>query len=95
MPWDSDRMFFRREQGTSFSSWKEVIHSGNISTFTQLGPDGVAALELKADTATTYTKTEVDNSLLLKANQSTTYTKTEVDNNLALNATQSTTYTIT
>ena len=83
MPWDSDRMFFRRRLGNSFSSWREVIHSGNISTFNQLGPDGIAALELKADRSTTYTKTEVDNSLALKANQSTTYTKTEVDNSLA------------
>ena len=69
MPWDSDRMFFRRRQGTSFSSWMEVLHSGNISTFTQLGPDGIAASELKADKSATYTKTEVDNSLALKANQ--------------------------
>ena len=36
-----------------------------------------------ATTATTYTKTELDNSLLLKANQSTTYNKTEVDTLIA------------
>ena len=72
-----------------------VFHHGrnsrNISTFAQLGPDGIAALELKADTSTTYTQTEVANNLALKANQSTTYTKTEVDYNLALKANQSTT----
>ena len=33
----------------------------------------------KAPQATTYTKTEVDNSLASKANQSTTYTKAEMD----------------
>ena len=33
-------------------------------------------LDSKANQATAYTKTEVDNGLLLKANQSTTYTKT-------------------
>ena len=48
--------------------------------------------EYKANRATTYTKTEVDNSLLLIANQSTSYAKTEVDNSLLLNANQSTTY---
>ena len=50
---------------------------------------------LKANQATTYTHTEVDNALLLKANQSTTYTKTEVDGNLLLKANQATTYTKT
>ena len=80
MPWDADRMFFRRQQGTSFSAWNEVIHSGNISALSQLGTDDIAALELKADKATTYTKTEVDNSLSLKANQATTSTKSEVEN---------------
>lgn len=49
----------------------------------------------KANQATTYTKTEVDNGLALKANQATTYTKTEVDSSLALKANQSTTYTKT
>nr|MDA3807999.1 hypothetical protein [Thiomicrorhabdus sp.] len=37
-------------------------------------------LDLKADKLTTYTKTEVDSSLILKANQTTTYTKVETDN---------------
>ena len=35
MPFDSAQMFFRRRQDTSFSSWKEVIHSGKINTFIQ------------------------------------------------------------
>lgn len=39
-----------------------------------------AALDLKADQSTTYTKTEIDTALSAKANQSTTYTKTEVNN---------------
>ena len=38
------------------------------------------AINAKADSATTYTKTEVDNALAAKANTATTYTKTEVDN---------------
>ena len=66
------------------------------------------ALTLKADVATTYTKTQVDsalsnkadtttvnNALALKADQSTTYTKTQVDTSLGLKANQSTTYTKT
>ena len=43
-------------------------------------------IALKADQSTTYTKTEVDDSLSTKADQSTTYTKTEVDDSLALKA---------
>ena len=48
-------------------------------------------LALKANQATTYTKTEVDNNLALKANQATTYTQTEVDSNLVLKTNQATT----
>jgi hypothetical protein len=57
-------------------------------------------LQLKANQATTYTKTETDNlltpkatviyvneQLALKASQATTYTKTETDNLLATKAT--------
>ena len=47
---------------------------------------------MKANKATTYTKTEVGGQLTLKANQATTYTKTEVDNSLLLKADQATTY---
>lgn len=65
-------------------------------------------LDKKADKATTYTKTEVDelvtpkadktyvdNQLALKADKDTTYTKTEVDTSLALKADKETTYTKT
>lgn len=65
-------------------------------------------LDKKADKATTYTKTEVDelvtpkadktyvdNQLALKADKETTYTKTEVDTSLALKADKETTYTKT
>ena len=65
-------------------------------------------LAKKADKATTYTKTEVDelvtpkadktyvdNQLALKADKETTYTKTEVDTSLALKADKETTYTKT
>ena len=44
-----------------------------VSTATQ------TALDLKADKATTYTKTDMDTSLALKADKSTTYTKTDID----------------
>lgn len=47
----------------------------------------------KADKATTYTKTEVDNSLALKADKSTTYTKTET--NTLLNGKANTVHTHT
>ena len=45
MPWDTDQMFFRRKADSSFSNWLEVVHSGNINTFTS----GIqTALNLKA-----------------------------------------------
>ncbi len=49
----------------------------------------------KADQATTYTKTEVDELLDDKADQDTTYTETEVDGLLDDKADQDTTYTKT
>ena len=52
-----------------------------------------AALNLKADIGTTYTKTEVNNSLSTKANTADVFTKTEVNNSLALKANTATTYT--
>lgn len=47
----------------------------------------------KADSATTYTKTQVDTALGDKADVSTTYTKTEVDTALGGKADAATTYT--
>ena len=44
----------------------------------------IVVWRLKANQATTYSKTEVDSKLVLRANQATTYTKTEVDNSSAL-----------
>ena len=35
MPWDTDQMFLRRKAGSSFSTWLEVVHSANITTFTK------------------------------------------------------------
>jgi len=52
-----------------------------------------AALALKADKSTTYTKTEVDSALALKADKSDTYTKAQMDASLALKADKSDTYT--
>jgi hypothetical protein len=46
----------------------------------------------KADTATTYSKTEVDGKLGTKADTATTYSKTEVDGKLGTKADTATTY---
>ena len=54
-----------------------------------------ADLALKADQATTYTKTEVNTALALKADASDVYTKTAVDTAVAAKADQATTYTKT
>jgi len=54
--------------------------SGNISAPNLSGTNtGDQDLSGKADKATTYTETEVNNLLDAKANQATTYTETEVD----------------
>lgn len=62
-----------------------TLDSGGKIPDTQI-PDAItrdteltAALAIKADASTTYTKTETNTLLTAKANQSTTYTKTEVD----------------
>ncbi|MEG2916075.1 MAG: hypothetical protein RR839_06515, partial [Oscillospiraceae bacterium] len=52
-------------------------------------------IALKADKATTYTKTEMDTNLALKSDKTTTYTKTQVDNITTLKADKTTTYTKT
>jgi len=50
-------------------------------------------IELKADKATTYTKTEVNSALSSKADKANTYTKTEVDTALNDKADKTNTYT--
>ena len=69
----------------------ELIRQGEQQTADE---DSIeAALALKADKETTYTKTEVDSALALKADKSDTYTKAHVDASLALKADKSDTYT--
>ena len=66
----------------------------NLSDVFQDITDNLTSLNNgKADKATTYTKTEVDNSLALKADKSTTYTKTET--NSLLNGKANTVHTHT
>jgi hypothetical protein len=66
-----------------------LLYANTLTSDAQAQLDSKAtttALALKADQATTYTKTEVNTSLALKANQSTTYTKTETDTLLSYKA---------
>ena len=78
--------------GTVRGNTKEMVNVSNVDDTSDVNkPISNAtqdALYLKANQATTYTKTELDNNLLWKADKSTTYTKTEVD---ALKADKSTT----
>lgn len=53
------------------------------------------ALATKADTSSTYTKTEVDTALSAKADSADVYTKTAVDTAMSAKADKSTTYTKT
>lgn len=80
--------------GTGGVTIEEVIaeieeHLEAYSTTAQI----TASLSLKADKATTYTKTEVDNALAEKADSSAVYTKAQVDSELGSKAPQATTYT--
>ena len=34
MPWNSDGYYFRRYDGTSFSTWRTVLHDGNYNSYT-------------------------------------------------------------
>ncbi|WP_448272573.1 hypothetical protein [Nostoc sp. DSM 114160] len=78
-----------------------TLDSGGKIPDTQI-PDAItrdaeltAGLATKADSSTTYTKTETNTLLTAKANQSTTYTKVEVDTLLTPKADTSTTYSKT
>ena len=71
----------------------ELIRQGEQQTEDEESME--AALALKADKETTYTKTEVDTALALKADKSDTFTKAEVNSALALKADKSDTYTKT
>jgi hypothetical protein len=33
MPWDSDGFYFRRQQGSTFTSWRTVLHDGNYTSY--------------------------------------------------------------
>ena len=69
----------------------ELIRQGEQQTEDEESME--AALALKADKSTTYTKTEVDSALALKADKSDTYTKAQMDASLALKADKADTYT--
>ena len=75
--------------GTSSVSHIEVGYLAGTTDLIQ------TQLNSRASQSTTYTKTEVNNTLALKANQATTYSKTEVDTNVLSEATQATTYSKT
>lgn len=63
----------------------------NIDSF----GDVETALGDKADTSTTYTKTEVDTALSAKANSADVYSKSDIDTAMSAKADKSTTYTKT
>jgi len=33
LPWDQDGMWFRRQQDSTWGTWREVLHSGNVSSY--------------------------------------------------------------
>lgn len=57
--------------------------------------DVETALDDKADSTTTYTKTEVDTALSAKANSADVYSKSDIDTAMSAKADKSTTYTKT
>ena len=54
MPFDYDKMFFRRQRNNDFSPWLEVVHSGNINTLIQ------PALSTKQDKLTFPSENDYD-----------------------------------
>ena len=61
MPFDYDKMFFRRQRNNDFSPWLEVVHSGNINTFIQ------PALSTKQDKSTFPSEDDFDGWRLVSA----------------------------
>lgn len=72
----------------------EIAEMKDGTTIDSFG-DVETALATKADTSSTYTKTEVDTALSAKADSADVYTKTAVDTALSAKADKSTTYTKT
>ena len=72
----------------------EIVAIKDGETLDSFG-DVETALDDKADSTTTYTKTEVDTALSAKANSADVYSKTAVDIALSNKADKSTTYTKT
>lgn len=68
--------------GTKVNDDLDIIDTA-IGDLQQVAGELEDEIGLKANQATTYTKTESDNLLAAKANQATTYTKTEVDSLLS------------
>lgn len=68
---------------------------GKDSTYFAVDSEVDAALDLKADKSTTYTKTEVNTELAKKANVGDAYTKTEADALLSAKANSADVYTKT
>lgn len=79
-------LVFTYGYGVIQAAVSQILASGGITA---------SDLALKADVATTFTKTEVNTALALKADASDVYTKTAVDTAVAAKADQATTYTKT
>jgi hypothetical protein len=79
-------LVFTYGYGVIQAAVSQILASGGVTS---------ADLALKADQATTFTKTEVNTALGLKADSSAVYTIAAVDSALAAKADQATTYTKT
>ena len=79
-------LVFTYGYGVIQAAVSQILASGGITA---------SDLALKADVATTFTKTEVNTALSLKADASAVYVKADVDSALAVKADQATTYTKT
>lgn len=84
--YDGKTLVFTYGYGVIQAAVSQILASGGITS---------ADLALKADVATTFTKTEVNSALALKADASAVYVKADVDSALAAKADQATTYTKT
>lgn len=85
--YDGKTLVFTYGYGVIQAAVSQILASG--------GGVSSADLALKADVATTFTKTEVNSALALKADASAVYVKADVDSALAAKADQATTYTKT
>lgn len=64
LPWDSENMYFRRQQDSTWTTWRTVLHSGNYNsyapTLTGTGASGTWGISITGNAATATSADQID-----------------------------------